>query len=611
MFFTQDDYLKIQGWLQRNSVRDTEFQAASLPLRGDEIAAIIQDGKNKKLLLKELKGQSSIKLVLDDEETFYLEGGHEAIIHDSRKQPLINIFEEAVQDNSLSKLSDTIHVVFTRNGITYRTFSSTKGEFGNDYNHIQLTCTSLYSKDNVFYVGVVYLYYTLGSSYISIDGFEESPINTENISLSLYRVVDSLPSKPDSDDINKIHLVKTSRTDENDRFDEYLWKGDTWELIGTLKNEIDLSSYYTKTESDKKYITQQKLDGELQPYDSRISKLETDINTKEDKGYGITDVSFDEDSYELQIDKTRDSSGVSAQAIVDLSSIKEDIKNAKPKLKTINGESLLGEGDIKVAADVDLSEYYTKTETDDLCDSKINSLNSEINDGDLVNVTVKQEIGEISAVTINETKLTNKIAELQSGIDTANQMIDNLDTKMEDYILIEGDSVKKGNFDIRGTLSLGTEAETYASIDDDGNADFTSLKIAGREVLPVVIPFSALRSDNGVTIWNKLQFALKNSVPLFISYWVSGSGSVQEYALFPINANYVGGGRYVISYTIPNYNSASNNIVSHTTHTIGIGDRGYLDNAWSMRTSLCAVPITQAEYDALTTKEDVLYVIKG
>ena len=336
--------------------------------------------------------------------------------------------------------------------------------------------------------------------------------------------------------------------------------------------DVDLSSYYTKTESDKKYITQQNLDGELQPYDSRISKLETDINNKEDKGYGITDAAFDGDSYELQIDKTRNSNGVSTQTIVDLSSIKEDINAV---------------------------------------DTKINTLNSEINDGDLVNVTVKQEIGEISAVTVNETKLTNKITELQSGIDTANQMIDNLDTKMEDYIPIEGDSVKKGNFDIRGTLSLGTEAETYASIDDDGNADFTSLKIAGREVLPVVIPFSALTSDNGLTIWNKLQFALKNSVPLFISYWVSGSGSLQEYALFPINANYVGGGRYVISYTIPNYNSASNNIVSHTTHTIGIGDRGYLDNAWSMRTSLCAVPITQAEYDALTTKEDVLYVIKG
>lgn len=420
MYFTQEDYLKIQDWLQRNSVRDTEFQEANLPLRGDEIAAIIQDGKNKKLLLKELKGQSSIKLVLDDEETFSLEGGHEALINDSRKQALINILEEAVQDNSLSKLSDTIHVVFTRNGVTYRTFSSTKGEFGNDYNHIQLTCTSLYSKDNVFYVGVVYLYYTLGSSYISVDGFEESPINTENISLSLYRVVDSLPSKPDSDDINKIHLVKTSRTDENDRFDEYLWKGDTWELIGTLKNEIDLS------------------------------------------------------------------------------------------------------------------DYYTKTETEDLCDSKINGLSSSPNDGDLVNVKVIQEQGKISTIVVDESKLINN--------------------------------------------------------------------------LPVVIPFSALTSDNGVTIWNKLQFALENSMPLFISYWV---GSNQEYTLVPINAKYVGQGRYVISYTIPNYNSVFDNIISHTTYTIGIGDGGYLDNAWSRRTSLCAVPITQAEYDALTTKEDVLYVIKG
>lgn len=340
--------------------------------------------------------------------------------------------------------------------------------------------------------------------------------------------------------------------------------------------------------------------------------------------------------------------------------LKEDIKNAKPQLKTINGESLLGEGNINVVTDIDLSEQIehlsdeiasntgdistikSENTTRDLqisdhedriitleeksnegnesismqevetkISESINALNSELSDGSQVVVNITQEQGKISTIIVDESKLTSKITELQTGVDTANQMIDNLDTKMEEYIPIEGDSVKNGNFDIRGTLSLGTEAETYASIDDDGNADFTSLKIAGREVLPVVIPFSALTSDNGVTIWNKLQFALKNSVPLFISYLINESSSVKQYALFPINADYVGGGRYVISYTTPNYNSTSNNIISHTTHTIGIGDTGYLDNAWASRTSLCAVPITQAEYDALTTKEDVLYVIKG
>ena len=54
MFFTQEDYKKIQQWLIENSVKDTEFNEASLPLRGNEEITIIQGDHNKKMLLKDL-----------------------------------------------------------------------------------------------------------------------------------------------------------------------------------------------------------------------------------------------------------------------------------------------------------------------------------------------------------------------------------------------------------------------------------------------------------------------------------------------------------------------------------------------------------------------------
>lgn len=57
MFFTQEDYLKIQQWLQRNSVKDTEFQEADMPFAGNEIITIIQNGHNKKLYLKDFVDQ--------------------------------------------------------------------------------------------------------------------------------------------------------------------------------------------------------------------------------------------------------------------------------------------------------------------------------------------------------------------------------------------------------------------------------------------------------------------------------------------------------------------------------------------------------------------------
>lgn len=50
MFFTQEDYKKIEQWLQRNSIKDTEFQEA-LPAKGNEWMVITQDGYNRKVRL--------------------------------------------------------------------------------------------------------------------------------------------------------------------------------------------------------------------------------------------------------------------------------------------------------------------------------------------------------------------------------------------------------------------------------------------------------------------------------------------------------------------------------------------------------------------------------
>lgn len=53
MFFTQDDYKKIREWLIRNSIRDTEFNEAVMPFKGNETIAFVQDGHNVKVYLKD------------------------------------------------------------------------------------------------------------------------------------------------------------------------------------------------------------------------------------------------------------------------------------------------------------------------------------------------------------------------------------------------------------------------------------------------------------------------------------------------------------------------------------------------------------------------------
>lgn len=57
MFFTQDDYKKIQAWLTKNSVKDTEFNEALMPFNGNETIAFVQDGHNAKASLKDFVAQ--------------------------------------------------------------------------------------------------------------------------------------------------------------------------------------------------------------------------------------------------------------------------------------------------------------------------------------------------------------------------------------------------------------------------------------------------------------------------------------------------------------------------------------------------------------------------
>lgn len=57
MFFTQEDYRKIEKWLLANSVKDTEFAGASLPLKGNETVVLVQNGKNVKASVKDVVEQ--------------------------------------------------------------------------------------------------------------------------------------------------------------------------------------------------------------------------------------------------------------------------------------------------------------------------------------------------------------------------------------------------------------------------------------------------------------------------------------------------------------------------------------------------------------------------
>ena len=87
------------------------------------------------------------------------------------------------------------------------------------------------------------------------NGLELTEDRVLNVTLDtkVFKVVQSLPDKPEEGDENKIHLVSqnngtTISTTTKDLYFEYLYVDNTWELLGQSRVEVDLSNYYTKDE---------------------------------------------------------------------------------------------------------------------------------------------------------------------------------------------------------------------------------------------------------------------------------------------------------------------------------------------------------------------------
>lgn len=53
MYFTQDDFIKIEQWLQTRTIKDSQFDLVTA-LNGDETVPILQDGRNRRTLLQDI-----------------------------------------------------------------------------------------------------------------------------------------------------------------------------------------------------------------------------------------------------------------------------------------------------------------------------------------------------------------------------------------------------------------------------------------------------------------------------------------------------------------------------------------------------------------------------
>lgn len=72
-----------------------------------------------------------------------------------------------------------------------------------------------------------------------------------------FEIVMALPTEDIKEDT--IYLVPITPDTQDNNYEEYIYVNGEWELLGKIGVHVDLSNYYTKTESDNRYLQNSKI----------------------------------------------------------------------------------------------------------------------------------------------------------------------------------------------------------------------------------------------------------------------------------------------------------------------------------------------------------------
>lgn len=136
-----------------------------------------------------------------------------------------------------------------------------------------------------------------------------------------FEIVDSLPT---TGELNIIYLIPSSNSQTQNVKDEYIWLSNKWEKIGSTS--IDLSQYYTKTESDNRFVLKTSIVDYLTKTEaSNIYQTKNDAATE--KSRVDTELDKKVSNTEFETEKSR--------VDIELTTIKTDISNLKNKTNSL------------------------------------------------------------------------------------------------------------------------------------------------------------------------------------------------------------------------------------------------------------------------------------
>ena len=347
--------------------------------------------------------------------------------------------------------------------------------------------------------------------------------------VDLFEVVQSLPTENISD--NKVYLVLDSNGSEGNTYVEYLYVNGQWEELGKFKVNIDLSGYATEDWVNSQGFLKEHQDisnlatkSELATKQDTISDLETirsgaakgatalqsvpsEYATEEwvnEQGFlkehqDISNLATKEELNSKQdvisdLETIRSGAALGAtalQEVPDTYALKSEIPDITTKqdklisgsnIKTINGASLLGSGNIEISTDVDLSSYATEEwvnsqgflkEHQDISNlatkSELNTKQDKISDLETIRSGAAKGATALQSVPseyVTETELNNK-GYLTSVPDTYALKSDIPDISTKQDTLVSGTNIKT----INGNSLLGSGDITIEG--GSGNVDLT------------------------------------------------------------------------------------------------------------------------------------------
>ena len=394
---------------------------------------------------------------------------------------------------------------------------------------------------------------------------------------------------------------------------------------------------YTKEEADNKFASKDELanvqtvandaDTKVDALTPRVEGVETAMGNKQDTLVSGTNIKT-VNSQSILGEGNIEVSGVSEEQAQEIAKIptletnmtgKQDTLVSGTNIKTINGNSILGEGNLVIeGGGIDLSNYYTKTETDTKLDTKQNTLVSGTNiktiNGESVlgegNIEVSggiktYEASEVPSVLLKELKdavsnvLQKKNYDKYTTTDVTpiSQFLSNLSNG--DYLKLYNNNEHKLQF--IGNKILGTDFYYYFNIIVVGTSN---TKIYSNYITVTVLSSQIYVGNNDsvevariTDIPNTDNFASKDELTAV----ETSLGNKQDTLVSGTNIKTINSqsilGEGNIEVTIPDATTA-------TSGAMSAADKTKLDSMSNEWTG------TQSEFDALATKEDnIIYYV--